>query len=130
MELKEFIKVTIAAITEGIAESQIELKEKGIIVSPEKMGTGAHGDKVLRTDGWRYVQDLDFEILVQVEERTTSEGSAKIKVYGIGQIGGDLGTQNASQAVNKLKFKIPVSLPTTPTPEQYTSNKGHISVHT
>ena len=128
MELKDFIKETISAISNGIVESQKDLSDKGVIINPERMGTGKNGGKVLRVDGWRYVQDLEFEVNVSVDEETNVGGGAKIKVFGVGQIGGDAGAKSSSSVVNKLKFKVPVSFPTTPTPEQYKSNKGNYTI--
>lgn len=60
MDLKDFIKNTISSISEAIVESQNELKDKGVIVNPEKTEIGKNGEKLLRSDGRRYVQNLDL----------------------------------------------------------------------
>lgn len=128
MDLKDFIKNTISSISLAIIESQLELNDKGVIVNPEKVEIGKNGDKLLRSDGWRYIQNLDFDILVGVEEQKEGGGKGELKVAGILSIGGGLNEQSTNQNQNRIKFSIPVAFSTTPTPEIYKSNRGQISV--
>jgi hypothetical protein len=128
MDLKDFIKNTISSISLAIIESQQELKEKGVIVNPEKVEIGKYGDKLLRNDGWRYIQNLDFDILVGVEEQKDGTGKGELKVAGILNIGGGISEQSVNLNQNRLKFSIPVAFSTTPTPEQYKSNSGKYSI--
>lgn len=127
MDLKDFIKSTISSISEAIIESQSELKDKGVIVNPEKTEIGKTGEKLLRNDGWRYVQNLDFDILVGVDEKKGKEGISGLKVAGVLSIGGGLENEKSSNYNNRIKFTIPVAFSTTPTPEQYKSNKGWVT---
>lgn len=87
MEIKDFIKSTIKSIAEAIAESQMELDGLGVIVNPERSETGRGGDKFLRANGWRYVQEIDFEITVVVEEDSKQDANAKLKVFSVVDIG-------------------------------------------
>jgi hypothetical protein len=128
MDLKDFIKSTISSISNAIIESQLELNDKGVIVNPEKLEVGKNGDKLLRSDGWRYIQNLDFEILVGIEEQKEGSGKGELKVAGILNVGGGINEQSLNQHQNRIKFSIPVAFSTTPTPDQYKSNKGNISI--
>ena len=128
MDLKDFIKNTISSISIAIIESQLELNDKGVIVNPEKVEMGKNGDKLLRSDGWRYIQNLDFDILVGVEEQKEGGGKGELKVAGIFNIGGGLSEQSVNQNQNRIKFSIPVAFSTTTTPEQYKSNEGQYSI--
>ncbi|MDO9186822.1 MAG: hypothetical protein Q7W13_12490 [Bacteroidia bacterium] len=128
MDLKDFIKNTISSISTAITESQTELAEKGVIVNPERMEIGKNGEKLLRSDGWRYIQSLEFDILVGVEEQQNGNGKAELKVAGILNIGGGLTEQSTNQNQNRIKFNIPVAFPTSDTPEKYKSSKGQYSV--
>ncbi|MCB0397974.1 MAG: hypothetical protein KDD36_15095 [Flavobacteriales bacterium] len=127
MDLKDYIKSTITAISEAIIESGEALKDKGVIVNPEKVEIGKNGEKLLRADGWRYVQNLDFEILVSAEEMAGSEGGGGLKVAGIFKVEGGLNESASSQQVNKIKFSLPVALPCTTTPDTYKSKKYTVS---
>lgn len=51
MDLKDFIKNTITSISEAILESQEKLKDKDVLVNPEKVEIGKTGEKLLRSDG-------------------------------------------------------------------------------
>ncbi len=121
MNLKDFIKNTIASISEAIVESQEELKGKNIIVNPEKTEIGKTGEKLLRKDGWRYVQNLDFDILVTAEDKEGINGKGELKVAGLLSIGGGANSESSNQNQNRLKFTIPVAFSTTSTPEEYKS---------
>lgn len=128
MDLKTFIKSTITSISEAIVESQNELSSKGVIINPEKVDIGKNGEKLLRSDGWRYVQNLDFDILVAVEEGEAAKGVAGPKVAGLISVGGDLSESNKNQQSNRIKFIIPVAFPINKTPDEYKSNKGEYSI--
>ncbi|WP_035673680.1 hypothetical protein [Flavobacterium sp. 83] len=73
----------------------------------------------MRSDGWRYIQNLEFDILVGVEEQQNGNGKAELKVAGFLNIGGGITDQSTSQNQNRIKFNIPVAFSTTETPENY-----------
>lgn len=123
MELKDFIKNTISSISLAIIESQEELKEKGVIVNPEKVEIGKNGEKLLRKDGWRYIQNLEFDILVSAEESQNGNGKAELKVAGFLNIGGGIDDKSFNQNQNRIKFNIPVAFSTTETPDEYQARK-------
>lgn len=97
MELKDFLKNVISSIANGIIEAQIELSDIGIIINPEKLEIGKSGEKLLRADGWRYTQELDFEILVSIDEKNTEgcdgappngEAPDCLDLFGLGYLQG------------------------------------------
>ncbi|GIK68917.1 MAG: hypothetical protein BroJett020_02120 [Bacteroidota bacterium] len=124
MELKEFIKNAITSISDGIIEAQTELTKKGVIVNPERLETGKDGGKILRSDGWRYIQELDFEILISVDEKNAEGGGGKLTVFSFANIGLDSKNEKSIINSNILKFKIPVAFPTVKTPDEYKSKSG------
>ena len=128
MDLKDFIKNTISSISTAIVESQQELNEKGVIVNPEKMAIGKNGEKLLQSDGYRYIQNLEFDILVGVEEKQGGHGKGELKVVGLFNIGGGLSEQSINQNQNRIKFNIPVAFSVTKTPEEYNSGSGQYSL--
>lgn len=119
MNLKDFIKNTVSSISEAIIESQTELSEKGVIVNPEKTEIGKTGEKLLRSNGWRYVQNLDFDILVAVDDKQGTGGKGELKVAGLLSVGGGISDENLTKNHNRIKFTIPVAFSTTPTPSEY-----------
>lgn len=129
MDLKDFIKNTVSSISEAIKESQEDLKEDGVIINPEKMEIGKTGEKLLRSDGWRYVQNLDFDIMVGVEDKEGTKGGGQLKVAGIVSIGGSLSDESHTQNQNRIKFTIPVAFSTSSTPNEYRKRKPGIRVN-
>ncbi len=127
MDLKDFIKNTISSISEAILESQEELKDKGVIVNPEKTEIGKTGDRLLRSDGWRYVQNLDFEVLIAVEDKQGDDLGGGLKVAGLLNIGGKISDESISKNNNKIKFSLPVAFSTTPTPDEYKPKRNRAS---
>jgi len=123
MDLKDFIKNTISSISEAIVESQEELKNKGIIVNPEKMATDKDGNKALLSDGSRYVQNLDFDVLLVVEDKQETGGKGELKVAGLLSFGGGVSDENLNKNHNRIKFTIPVAFSTTKTPIEYKTKR-------
>lgn len=128
MDLKDFIKNTISSISEAILESQEELGEKGVIVNPEKTEVGKAGEKLLRSDGWRYVQDLDFDVLIAVEDKQGDNLKGGLKVAGLLSVGGGISDENISKNHNRIKFSIPVAFSTSETPTKYRSKRRGVAV--
>lgn len=117
MDLKDFIKNTITSISEAIIESQEELKGKGVIVNPEKMIISDSGEKHLRTDGKRYVQNLDFDVSVAVEDKKGGNGKGELKVAGILSVGGGTSEDNINKNLSRIKFTLPVAFRTAEVPK-------------
>jgi len=125
MDLKDFIKNTISSISEAIIESQEELKDKGVIINPEKTEIGKTGDRLLRSDGWRYVQNLDFDVLISVEDKQGDDIGGGLKVAGLLNIGGGISDESISKNHNRIKFSLPVAFSTSTTPTEYKPEKNN-----
>jgi hypothetical protein len=122
MELKDFIKETLTQITLGVKEAQELTKDHGVIINPDKVGTGSKGDKYLRNDGWRFVQDIEINVAVTVNEREGSKGGIGV-VAGLFSAGGSISEDQENSTVSTIKFVVPVALPTVDTPDHYISHK-------
>jgi hypothetical protein len=99
MDVKEFVTETLRQVTEAINENESSLDTGGIHVEELKKLNmfSLHG-------GW--VTHVDFDIAVT--ESKSQEGGAKLKIAGVGGIGGDLtqGTEIAS----RVKFRVPLQI--------------------
>jgi hypothetical protein len=82
------------------------------------MSVGDKGDKYLRHDGWRYVQDVEINVAISLTDKEDNKG-------GLGVVAGlfNAGMVNSSEASNSkvstIKFNIPIALPIMPTPTEY-----------
>ncbi|MAQ41521.1 hypothetical protein [Mesonia oceanica] len=122
MELKEFIKTTITQISQGIIEAQEEIDGTDMIVNPAGLATNSNGDKYLRTDGWRYVQNIEINVGVTAIEKEGEKAGIGI-VTGILSGGAQATSDNSNQTVSTIKFDIPVALPSSPTPKGHKSTR-------
>lgn len=123
MELKEFIKTTLTQISQGITEAKDELEGKDMIVNPAGLASNSNGEKYLRTDGWRYVQEIEINVGVTAIEKEGEKAGIGI-VTGILSGGAQASSDNSNQTVSTIKFNIPVALPSTPTPKGHRSTRG------
>jgi hypothetical protein len=120
MELRDFIKTTLTEITLGVMEAQKETKDTGVIINPSGLGVGNKGDKYLRNDGWRYVQEIEINVGLTISE--TEGAKAGLGVI-TGLFSGGIANSNDknNSSVTSIKFTIPVALPATETPKEYQS---------
>lgn len=123
MELKEFIKETLSQIIEAVSETQEKYKGKKVLICPDDI-QGKEGNNYIDNEK-RYsiynritkVQNIEMDIAISVSEKEGSKsgiGIAKIINAGISS---ESASQNAS--VSKIKFSIPLVLPTSNTREYF-----------
>lgn len=120
MELKEFVKTAITQISDGILEAKEEATGKGLLINPQGLAVGGKGDKYLKFGGWRYVQDIEFNVAVTATDEANAGGG--IKVASILNIGG--GVKETNSSISTINFKVPVAFPGDETPKQYAEKKS------
>ncbi|HDZ15511.1 hypothetical protein LCGC14_1210740 [marine sediment metagenome] len=114
MDLKDYIKETIISISGAIEESQSELGEKGVLINPDRVRAINDGYRVLGGDanGATHLTDLEFDVLIAVNEGTMGGGGAKLQVAHFINVGAKVeGTESTNQT-NRLKFSIPIAFTT------------------
>ena len=116
IELKEFVTSVICQIMDGVADAQAQsqgVDHSDSLIAPtfvqmrERLGSNtAQADK--HKVGLRMVE---FDVAVSASERGTTEGRAGVFVAGLG--GGVKGGVESEQGhVNRIRFAIPIILPT------------------
>lgn len=92
MELKEFVKKVIIdldeAVTEANNETKREIRFKGV--------------KEHRTA-------LEFNVAVTVESESSGKGGGEIKVWGIGQAGVGVSTEQKNSTVSRVSFGVDIA---------------------
>ena len=122
MELKDFIKDTIASISEAILESQKELSTKGVLVNPELYSTSDNGVKSFgrfKNLNKRHLQTLEFDVLVGIDSENGGKKGGNIKVASFIDIGASKTNVSATSNQSRIKFEIPVAFSTVEVPEKY-----------
>lgn len=114
MELKEFITETLSQIIDGVLEVQEKYKDQNVLVNPDCF-TGSNGEYVLPPKAGYYkiqpnVQMINMDVALTVSEnagRKSGIGIAKVVSAGISS---ETNAQNST--ISKVKFDIPICLPT------------------
>lgn len=100
MELKNFIKLALAEICDGIAEARTDIESKyqgNCIIAPANL------DGVKAYQG---TNDISFDLAIQVEEENSSTANGKIglKVLNAG-ISSD--SKISERKINRITFNVP-----------------------
>ena len=108
MELKEFVKITLEQIVEGVALAQDSIATRGGTVNPSNMAFTKDGTRTSYSHAM--LQEVVFDVgLTSTNKSGTSEG---IGVF-LGSI--SLGKKNDSTAeqlaVTRVHFTVPLALP-------------------
>lgn len=104
MELKEFVKATLLETMEAIHEAQKEWHTRtggrGVI-NPAWGGT---------EELHKHVQQLEFDVAVTVEKKTSGRAGGGVKVVALDLgVGGEIAASNST--VSHIKFKVPIVPP-------------------
>lgn len=113
MELKEFIKETLAQIAAGVEAAQTEVRDAGGFVNPAHRTGKQEQDKshfgALVTGQNIFL--VDFDVTVTVIEATETDGKAKLNVAGLLSLGTGGQSNASSSATNRISFKVPLAMP-------------------
>ena len=113
MELKEFIRETLAQIAAGVEAAQTEVRDAGGFVNPAHRTGKQEQDKShfgSLTSG-QNIFLVDFDVTVTVIEATETEGKAKLNVAGLLNLGTGGQSNASSTATNRISFKVPLAMP-------------------
>jgi malic enzyme len=99
MDLETFICETLRQIVKGVKTAQLHEDCKGADINPEYT-TGPE------------VKQIDFDVALTVTEGTEKLGKGNIGVASVLGIGGQASLTSASSSVSRIKFNIPLVLPT------------------
>lgn len=123
MELKEFIKESLSQIIDAVVETQDKYKETNVLICPDDI-QGENNNLYIRDENlYQFynrntrVQNIEMDIAISVTEKEGNKsglGIAKIINAGIS-------SENAQQneSISKIKFSIPIVLPTTNAQEYF-----------
>jgi len=125
MELKDFIKNVIVEISLGVLKAKKELEDTDALVNPAT----TRGVVTKHGGTERSVQNIEFDISVSLLEKSTNtqtqDKKAKASIGVLDVLNLNFGTKNSetdnaslkNATTNKIKFSVPISLPTSAEPE-------------
>lgn len=110
MDLKEFIKETVAAIVDATSELQVEYESKGVIVNPpvsvKERDLYEHGNTTYR---YRRVETIEFDVAVTAASETMGGAKAGLRIFAA-EVGADGSHARNHEEVSRVKFSIPIVL--------------------
>ena len=124
VSLESFVATVLTDIAQGMKHAQDAANAQGpehCIINPSiPYVQTLEGE--LPAWGGRLIQSVDFDVAVTATEEKTKEGDVGIKVLSIG-IGGRAESSVANTSTSRIKFQVPVMLPSGgPAPEEKTGS--------
>ena len=104
MELKDFIKGTISDISNAIVELNEDWSKRGMVVNPRNIKF--HNEKLSRYEDGRYVQKINFNLVISASDRNETGGGIMINVLKAG-----LSNESKTNNTSSIEFSIPVVYP-------------------
>lgn len=103
MELKEFVKRTLAEIAEGVSEGAKAAEAFGAIVNPRGFMMGIESDEGENVS-------IEFTVGLSISDATQTKGGIGV-VAGIFAIGSQGQSNDATLSTTHIKFNVPMVLP-------------------
>lgn len=104
VDLKDFIAETLVQIQEGV--------EQAIKRRLDTPGASGVINPAFEASKQSDTKDVEFDVAVTVQDKTSGSAKAGLKVFGI-DLGGDGSKSAEHSTVSRIKFSVPVIAPTT-----------------
>jgi hypothetical protein len=113
MELQEFIRRTIVEIVSAVVEAQKEIAATGAVINPSGVAfrPDQHQGSSWTGDG-NLVRLIQFDVAITASEGTGTKGGIGIMMGAIA-LGSQGQSKQATEAVSRLRFEVPLLLPAT-----------------
>lgn len=115
MELKDFVAQTLVQIVEGIDQANDSLSNKSAFVASSNIKTSEDIKYYYDKDRTlHYVSNVDFDVAINIQDSQSKTGGANIEVFSVLNIGGKGEKGLINTSTNRIKFTLPLALPTEP----------------
>lgn len=116
MELKDFVKATVTAVTSAVTELQSELAPSGAVIAPASgvpaVPGGYSGSDLfcqVRGEPRGLIREIRFDLFVAESENKSASGGIRINVIKAGA-----GASRDTSTYSRVSFSLPVVLPPAP----------------
>jgi hypothetical protein len=116
MKLSTFITETLGAVIQGVREAQAD-PSSGRHVNPHLLSPASviHSQGKILSSSNSLVTMLEFDVVVEADERESTKGGIRVTVGVIG-LGSSGASDNGTKTVSRIKFEVPLALPTNKAP--------------
>lgn len=108
MDVQVFVSTMLTQIVAGVDDARRNVS-RGTIIAPavhpkfDRVVSGGSDAKVV-------TNNVEFDIAVTVSEAQSRDGSAGLKVVGMGiGIGGKVGSETAAESISRIRFTVPLA---------------------
>ncbi len=118
MELKDFVAESIKQIIDGVNEAKRYAAENGSRINPERQIHNANNASS-RADAktGASIETIEFDVAVTVTDGTQTRGGIGV-FTGIVGLGSQGQSDSSNSSVSRLRFVVPIALPSTPNPRE------------
>ncbi|TGD70331.1 hypothetical protein E4634_21170 [Mangrovimicrobium sediminis] len=119
MNLKQFVSESLVEIIEGITDAQARIASEDAQVVPNvsNLFTKSQSGGTNLALGWdsngNLIHILEFDVAVTATEGTETKGGIGV-VAGMFAVGSQGRSEEMSQSISRLKFRVPISFPRHP----------------
>lgn len=111
MDLETFIAETLRQIVKGVITAQQHKDCSGARINPDTIRNKPAGSEIYVGER---VQKVEFDVAVTISEASEKQGKGSIGIASIGLgVGGQASSTASNSSVSRIKFEIPLILPTT-----------------
>ena len=113
MDLKDFVTQTLVQIVDGVKEAESQVKAKGAHLNPSFAGDVRNLPRggIYHTGSGQLAQFVEFDVALTVAEGTGTKGGIGVFAGPI-NLGSSGQSTNENVSVSKVKFLVPLALPT------------------
>ncbi len=101
MDLETFIAETLRQIVKGVKTAQEHEDCKGGQINP-----------YLDRERSISIKQIEFDVALTVTEGTEKQGKGNLGIASVFGVGGQASSTSANSSVSRIKFEVPVVLPT------------------
>ncbi|MDO4210076.1 MAG: hypothetical protein Q4E44_10485 [bacterium] len=106
---------------EGVDEANTALSKKTAFVASVNIQTdNGFKNTVDKKGRQHYVTDVDFDIAINVQKSNTQEGGGGIEILSVLNVGKKGSSENTNSSTSRIKFSLPLALPTESEEKLYT----------
>lgn len=113
MELKQFVSESLKQIIDGVNEARSYAEQNGAMVNPTRWSWNSSNVQVkYDPKSGAAIETVEFDVAVTAIEGTETKGGIGV-FMGAVNLGSQGASQNQNSSVSRLKFSVPLMLPST-----------------
>ncbi len=115
MELKEFVSQSLLQIFEGVKQAQDQLKDTGGTIAPSNISSRPQHPSIIGYVHSAPIISVDIDVSVTTTDANNSKAGLGLFIAAFSG-GVQAGSESSNNQFNRLRFSVPVVLPSSKIP--------------